>query len=203
MGGGVNPVQAAVLIGNLPQNNDGGNTTTFPTNSIPTIKAIAFTLPTGKNYSLDNVILRLSGFSATSASPIVQIRNDVGTSDPGSTILASFTNPSSLGGTNNYTFTPVSPFTFSAATKYWLYVTSTTGTNFGWRSSSPNKAATGIPGITRNEIRASVNGAAFSNSTVLNTFQINATAIPEPSAIGALSLLGLSLLASKGRRREG
>ncbi len=174
------------------------------------IKAFAFTLPTGKNYSLDNVILRLSGFSSTSASPIVQIRNDVGTSNPGSTILASFTNPSGLAGINNYTFTKVSPFTFSAATKYWLYVTSTTGTNFGWRASSPSKAATGIPGITTNQIRVTNGIGAFVNSTVLNTFQINATEVipppvttPEPSAIGALSLLGLGLLASKGRRREG
>lgn len=201
--GGVNPVRAAVLIGNLPQNNDnGGAFLASPTN----VKALAFTLPAGNNYSLDNAILRLDSY-ATGETPLVQIRNDGG-SNPGSTVLASFTNPTAQGaGIFNYTFTPTSPFTFAAGTKYWLYVTSTSG-QFGWNASSPSITPTGI--ATSSGARVSTNsGGSFSNSTILNSFQINATEItgpvastPEPSAIAALSLFGLILLGVKSPRNE-
>jgi hypothetical protein len=86
--GGVNPVRAAVLIGNLPETNDND----FTQITTVRVKALAFTLPAGNNYSLDNVILRLGNYGSGDA-PLVQIRNDVGGSDPGSTVLASFTNP--------------------------------------------------------------------------------------------------------------
>ncbi|WP_155726588.1 choice-of-anchor R domain-containing protein [Microcystis aeruginosa] len=192
------------MIGNLPQTNDNAASDLDTT----TIKALAFTLPAGNNYSLDNVILRLENYE-TGDAPLVQIRNDVGGSDPGSTVLANFTNPTPQGvGVFNYTFTPTSPFTFAAVTKYWLYVTSTSG-NFVWRGSNPSITPTGI--ATSSGARFSNNsGASFNNSSIFNSFQINATEItgpvartPEPSAIAALSLFGLGLLGVKGRRNEG
>ena len=202
--GGVNPVRAAVLIGNLPQNNDDGGSG-ISTNAV---KALAFTLPAGNNYSLENAILRLGGY-ATGETPLVQIRNDVGGSNPGSTVLASFTNPTGLGAAiSNYTFTPTAPFTFTAGTKYWLYVTSTDG-SFFWSASDPGITPTGI--ATSSGRRFSTDsGASFSDSSTLNSFQINATEItspvartPEPGAIAALSLFGLGLLGVKGRRNKG
>ncbi|WP_353737383.1 MULTISPECIES: choice-of-anchor R domain-containing protein [unclassified Microcystis] len=170
------------------------------------MKALAFTLPAGNNYSLDNAILRLGGYE-TGEAPLVQIRNDVGGSDPGSTVLATFTNPTPQGlGVFNYTFTPTGPFTFTAGTKYWLYVTSTSG-SFFWRASNPSTTPTGIATLSGNRF---ANGASFNNSTTSNSFQINATEItgpvartPEPGAIAALSLFGLGLLGVKGRRNEG
>ncbi|WP_353737136.1 MULTISPECIES: choice-of-anchor R domain-containing protein [unclassified Microcystis] len=191
------------MIGNLPQNNDDGGSG-ISTNAV---KALAFTLPAGNNYSLENAILRLGNYDPGDV-PVVQIRNDVGGSNPGSTVLASFTNPTGLGAAiSNYTFTPTSPFTFAAGTKYWLYVTSTSG-SFNWRSSNPSITPTGI--ATSSGARVSNNsGGSFSNSSVLNSFRINATEItgpvastPEPSAIAALSLFGLGLLGVKGRRNE-
>nr|WP_288139234.1 choice-of-anchor R domain-containing protein [Microcystis sp. LE19-84.1B] len=191
-------------MGNLPQNNDDGGSG-ISTNAV---KALAFTLPAGNNYSLENAILRLGNYDPGDV-PVVQIRNDVGGSNPGSTVLASFTNPTGLGAAiSNYTFTPTSPFTFAAGTKYWLYVTSTSG-SFNWRSSNPSITPTGI--ATSSGARVSNNsGGSFSNSSVLNSFRINATEItgpvastPEPSAIAALSLFGLGLLGVKGRRNKG
>ena len=202
--GGVNPVRAAVLIGNLPQTNDNVSIIFSTTGT----KALAFTLPAGNNYSLDNAILRLGGY-ATGETPLVQIRNDVGGSDPGSTVLATFTNPTPQGlGVFNYTFTPTGPLTFAAGTKYWLYVTSTSA-GFDWSASIPGITPTGI--ATSSGYRFSNNGgASFSSSSVFNSFQINATEItgpvastPEPGAIAALSLFGLGLLGVKGRRNEG
>ncbi|TRU27578.1 MAG: hypothetical protein EWV81_07110 [Microcystis aeruginosa Ma_SC_T_19800800_S464] len=200
--GGVNPVRAAVLIGNLPQTNDG----TFSTISGSGVKALAFTLPAGNNYSLDNAILRLGDYESGDV-PLVQIRNDVGGSDPGSTVLANFTNPTPQGlGTFNYTFTPTAPFTFTAGTKYWLSVQSSSG-NFVWRASNPSTTPTGIATSSGNRFS---NGGSFENSSFFNSFQINATEItgpvastPEPTAIAALSLFGLGLLGVKGRRNEG
>jgi len=184
-----------VLIGNLPENNDDSSSAIRTT----TVKALAFTLPSGNNYSLDNAILRLGDYEP-GETPLVQIRNDVGGSDPGSTVLANFTNPSSLGtGVFSYTFTPTSPFTFTAGTKYWLYVTSTSG-DFAWRSSSPSITPTGI--ATSSGARAGI-GGSFGDSSILNSFEINATKVPEPGAIAALSLFGLGLLGVKGRRNEG
>lgn len=172
------------------------------------VKAVAFTLPAGNNYSLDNAILRLGGY-ATGETPLVQIRNDVGGSNPGSTVLANFTNPTPQGlGVFNYTFTPTGPLTFAAVTKYWLYVTVTSG-NFVWSGSNPGITPTGI--ATSSGVRFSNNsGASFNNSSTFNSFQINATEMtglvastPEPGAIAALSLFGLGLLGVKGRRNEG
>ncbi|KAB0241262.1 PEP-CTERM sorting domain-containing protein [Microcystis aeruginosa EAWAG127a] len=190
------------MIGNLPQTNDNGGTFLSTTG----IKALAFTLPAGNNYSLDNAILRLLEYE-TGDAPLVQIRNDVGGSDPGSTVLASFTNPAPQGsGVFSYTFTPTGPLTFTASTKYWLYVTSTSG-DFDWSGSIPGITPTGI--ATSSGARVS-NGASFFPSSTFNSFQINATEItgpvastPEPGAIAALSLFGLGLLGVKGRRNEG
>ncbi|WP_353853396.1 choice-of-anchor R domain-containing protein [Microcystis sp. LE19-10.1B] len=190
------------MIGNLPQANDNGGTFLSTTE----IKALAFTLPAGNNYSLDNAILRLSGYDP-GETPLVQIRNDVGGSDPGSTVLASFTNPTPQGAGNfDYTFTPTGPFTFTAGTKYWLYVTSTSG-DFLWSASSTIQTPTGIATFSGARFGS---GASFFPSSVLNSFQINATEItgpvartPEPSAIAALSLFGLGLLGVKSRRNEG
>jgi len=153
------------------------------------------------------VILRLGDYESGDV-PLVQIRNDVGGSDPGSTVLASFTNPTPQGtGNFGYTFTPTSPLTFTAGTKYWLYVTVTSG-SFDWRASNPGITPTGI--ATSSGYRFQNFGGSFNNSTTLNSFQINATEItgpvastPEPGAIAALSLFGLGLLGVKGRRNEG
>ncbi|CAO5066074.1 PEP-CTERM sorting domain-containing protein [Microcystis aeruginosa] len=203
--GGVNPVRAAVLIGNLPQTNDNNSTTL---GGVSVVKALAFTLPAGNNYSLDNAILRLGNYESGD-NPLVQIRNDVGGSDPGSTVLANFTNPTPQGaGSFDYTFTPTGPLTFTAGTKYWLYVTVTSG-DFDWNTSNPSETPTGI--ATFSGARNSNNsGASFNNSSIFNSFQINATEItgpvastPEPGAIAALSLFGLGLLGVKGRRNEG
>ncbi|MCA2504174.1 MAG: PEP-CTERM sorting domain-containing protein [Microcystis sp. LE19-84.1B] len=133
----------------------------------------------------------------------------MGGSNPGSTVLASFTNPTAQGtGTFNYTFTPTSPFTFTAGTKYWLYVTSTSGI-FTWVGSNPIITPTGIATSSGNRV-SNNSGSSFFNSSALNSFQINATEItgpvastPEPSAIAALSLFGLALLGVKGRRNKG
>lgn len=187
----ISPARAISLIGNLPQNNDViQNFIGSPLN----VKALAFTLPTGNNYTLDNVILRLWDYDAVDT-PLVQIRDDGGV-NPGSNVLASFNNPSAQGtGIFDYEFTPTSPFTFVADTKYWLWVSTTSGT-FGFPASLPGITPTGIATLAGN--RFSFNGgASFNDSGFLNSFQINATEvatpIPEPTTIPGI-ILGYAFL---------
>ncbi|GBF52218.1 hypothetical protein N0824_00059 [Microcystis sp. 0824] len=165
------------------------------------------------------MILRLGDYE-TGDNPLVQIRQDNGTDNPGSTVLASFTNPTPQGtGNFGYTFTPTSPFTFNASTKYWLYVTTTSG-SFSWRVNQPSITPTEIATLSSMPVvsgtgetglqRFSTNGGAtFTSGSMAPSFQINtadippSVATPEPGAIAALSLFGLGLLGVKGRRNEG
>jgi hypothetical protein len=196
---------AAILSGNLPQTND---------NSITSLaqgfrKTVSFTLPSGSNQSLDNVIVRLGSYSDASTAPIVEIRADAGGLDPGSTVLATLTTPASQGsGIFNYTFTPSSPFTFTAGTKYWLYAysLSTTTNSPAWQASVPAITPTGI--ATFNNFRFSNNtGSTWTNSATFNSFQINVTevppivpSVPEPASVLGLMVIGTGLLASRQKK---
>jgi len=153
----------------------------------------------GNDYALDSVILRFGNYE-TGDTPVLEIRNDTGGANPGSTVLASFTNPTPQGAGNfDYTFNPSSAFTFHAETKYWLNLSLSAGSVL-WRASSPGVTPTGIP--TFGAYRFSNDGVSFNNSSVLNSFQINATEqiqnVPEPSSvIGLLALMGTTLLVSR------
>ncbi|MGV2388718.1 MAG UNVERIFIED_CONTAM: hypothetical protein LVR29_11715 [Microcystis novacekii LVE1205-3] len=81
-------------------------------------------------------------------------------------------------GPFNYTFTPTAPFTFTAGTKYWLYVTSSSG-SMSWTGSNPSKTPTGIATSSGNRV-SNNSGVVFGNSSVFNSFQINATEITGP-----------------------
>ena len=79
----------------------------------------------------------------------MQIRNDTGGLNPGSTVLANFNLPASQGAGNfDYTFNPATALTFTQGSKYWLYVDISTGSggsgSFDWLASSPNATPTGV-----------------------------------------------------------
>jgi hypothetical protein len=70
--GGSHPhsVQAAELIGNLPQANDNDGTYDLRLNIRLNIrKGIAFTLPSGSDYSLKNAILRFGNYDEAAEAP--------------------------------------------------------------------------------------------------------------------------------------
>jgi hypothetical protein len=190
----VAPSYAVNLIGNLPSN-DVSNTI-LSSSSGTNVKAVSFTIPTGMDYILENAILRLGSYGASDVFN-VQIRNDTGGTSPGQTILANFTLPGSQGDANfDYTFTPATAFTFLQNTKYWLYVDISSGSGGSgsiiWRASSPSVPPTGVASYG-NYLFSNNGGANFSNSSVLNSFQINATPVPEP-----LTLLGASAAVAFG-----
>ncbi len=197
-GGGVTaaPSYASGFFGNLPSN-DGVFTNVGTGATL--VKAVSFTLPTGNDYSLSSVILRLDSYDSGDI-PVLTIRNDTGGLNPGSTVLASFTNPTPLGaGSFDYTFNPSSAFTFQAGTKYWLNLGISAG-SIDWFGSIPRVAPTGTP--TFGAYRSTTNGTTFNNSSTYNSFQINATEqiqnVPEPSSVmGLFALMGITLLVSR------
>ncbi len=198
------PSYALNFFGNLPQSNDNATNFISGTNgNFQDLIAVSFTLGAGQNYSLDQIILRLRDYQ-NSDIPAIQIRNDVGGIDPGSTILANFTNPPSQGSaTFNYTFLPSNNFNLHANTKYWLMVAAS-AEEFAWRGSSPGIEPDGIPIF--GDYRTSANGGiSYTSGSVFNSFLIEATPIPpspqsifEPgSTIGLIVFVGTSLVLSK------
>jgi hypothetical protein len=180
-----NPADAISLIGNYSSTNDlGGTSISF---SGQGQKAVGFTLPTGSDYTLDNITLRLGLYNTTASDvALLQIYQDVNrnSTNPNGAVLQSllFTNPISSSDTvNNFTFAPTSTFTFLANTRYWLLVDATAG-DYTWMGNSPNITPTGFSGITSNGYQASPNnGTTYFTSTVFNPFDIQATvATPVP-----------------------
>ncbi len=173
--------RAGLILGNL-SGNDLNAFSLYDTSR----KAVSFTMGT-QSYVLDDAVLRLN---YGTGSPIVELRDDVGGSSPGNTVLATFTTPGAGGGgIQDYTFTPTSAFTLAASTKYWLYVYGS-GVGFGqaafWYRSSANDAPAG-PGATF-DIYSDTNNGGFSwntNSSTFNKFELHGTpvAVPEPSSM--------------------
>ncbi|UXE59719.1 MAG: hypothetical protein KA717_28845 [Woronichinia naegeliana WA131] len=191
------PSHAISLIDNFPQTNDVRNTTIDTTGNT----AVSFTIPAGNtNYFLNFVTLRLGGNSPADT-PVLTIRQG-GALNPSTKVVANFTNPVGQGTPIvNYNFTPTTSFTFLANTRYWLYLSASTG-SFTWRGSSDgtNNTPSGI--ATFGAYRVTTDGGAtFSGSTVRNTFGIDVTAVPweTSDAVLPLSIIGFGLVAG-GKR---
>ncbi|MEI6427798.1 MAG: choice-of-anchor R domain-containing protein [Pseudanabaena sp. ELA607] len=147
-----------------------------------TDKAIGFTLPTGSDYNLDSITLRLQNYSTT-AGDVARLRiyedvNKTSTNPNGATLQSLlFNNPSSSSNTiNDFIFTPTSTFTLKADTRYWLRVSATSG-NYNWLGNNPPTTPTGIAVVESYQV-SSNNGSSYSSSTNLNILDIQATPIP-------------------------
>ncbi|MTJ28548.1 choice-of-anchor R domain-containing protein [Aphanizomenon sp. UHCC 0183] len=176
------PAKAVTLFGNYSSTNDGLGTTISATTGTRG-KAIGFTLPVSTDYTLDSVSLRLVNYNTTAGDVVqLQIYRDsakASNSPLGTTPESlTFNNPSSASdAVGNFNFTPTTNFTFLADTRYWLLMTVPSG-SVGWRANSPSVAPTGISGMGYNGYVFTNNGVSYANSTLLNSFQINATPVP-------------------------
>jgi hypothetical protein len=158
---------------------------------------MAFTM-CATSYSLESVLLRVGNYEPGEI-PLVQIRSDIGTTNPGSNVLVSFTNPTGQGSRSaEYTFTPTAPFDLQAETKYWLFVgLSSTGNITLNRSSTGDQTGEGAT-LTGN--RQSINsGSSFADSSTFIAFQINGTVVPEPTS-WVLSMFSVGTLLLQRRR---
>ena len=190
-------LHGVILISNL-NGNDGTATSSF-TNGRN--KGMGFTMPGATTYQLDNVTLRLNvpSGAASFIHPIVQIWSNTASNFPGSS-LVTLIDPSfaSSFGVANCPFTPPTAFALLPATTYWLVVSDSNTNDFGfdWEASSPAVTPTGL---------ATHFGQFFDqdgtpptgSSTILNSYALNATLVPEPAS-GFLAILGLtSILAMR------
>ena len=177
------PAKAVTLFGNYSSTNDESASSINATTGTLG-RAIGFTLPVSTNYTLDSILLRLGNYNTNEGDVVkLQIYKDsakTSTSPIISTTLESltFNNPSSANNADgDFSFTPTTNFTFLADTRYWLLMTVPSG-SVGWRANSPSVAPTGISGMGYNGYVFTNNGVSYANSTLLNSFQINATPVP-------------------------
>ena len=184
-----NPADAISLIGNYSSTNDlRAPTNFFVSSGTVTVKAIGFTLPTGDNYTLDSVKLRLGNYNTTAGDvALLQIYKGTTTSSANLTQATletvEFINPSSSSNSiGNFTFTPkpTTPFTFLANTRYWLSLDLTAGNGVSWQVNNPSITPIGV--ATSPAAVFSTTGAlATGTSTAFNSFDIQATvATPVP-----------------------
>jgi hypothetical protein len=192
------PAHASIIIGNLPGDDGSGR-------GFANTQAMGMGFTMLADYTFDDVILRFAVATvAPSPSQVdVAIYSNSGANKPG-TMLVDTTGPASfLANTSaNYTYTPVSPLTFTAGTTYWLVVHYTGSFAFQWKQSNP-------------EVDPSGSGANYFGETFGNpypnwdggdyergNFQLEGTggSVPEPSLLMAPGLAVLAWVRSRRPR---
>ena len=201
---------SSAVIFSTYNNNDSG--TASPIHNASG-KGIAFTMPATlqpggtTSYTLDSVSLRLSG-SILSSQIVLSLYTNDGSNTPG-TLISSFpATPFTLTSTvTSYTFTTSSAVTLAAGTTYWvtMYTTSSNTNGLSWKTSSPQPSSYSTVGVSLSGTIFGSNTSPSSwtntSSTVYNSLTVNATAVPEPTAV-ALAILGIAGLAVHRRLRQ-
>ena len=159
--------------------------------------AVCFTTD-GSAYQLDSVILNLSLSSGDSSDLSVGLYDDSG-SLPGAS-LGRLTNPSSIEGQDNYTFSTTG-LTLAPDTTYWIVAEPLSEMEVGWADTLSNWgwacADTGSYGLW-GPWEPGQDAYGSTPSLVVN----GTTAIPEPSTFSLLTLGFVALLGSLRLRRR-
>lgn len=193
-------VSAAVIIGNYPQANDNTFSTIAATSGNLS-KAAGFTLPSGTNYTLDSIILRLDVTNASS-SVTFSLFGDVD-GNPGGLPLLSFTTQTLTAGISDYTLLPSASFTLQTLNTYWIAATGISPSIDGvtWLASNPGVTPNGI--ATSAGFRSDSSGTypPARSSTIQNTYQVSGTIVPEPSSVALALLTSTGMLTFRRYRR--
>ncbi len=188
-----------ILIGNLPSNEQAQGLV-----SSGTQRAVSFTT-SGTAFNVSSVTFTLINYISSTDTAIVTFRLDDGSDAPSATVFASLTAPvSESNSAGNFVFTPISAITMAGNTKYWLVIAAGSETEtFSWMRSNPVEEPTGTATFGSQEI--SENGGATwqAGDSGAHSFQVNGSAVPEPSTVALVGLgAGAVLLAHRRRRRS-
>jgi hypothetical protein len=154
-------------------------------------------LPDANSYSLISIDAIVGGGS-TNPPPVVVAELHSDNAGLVGNLITTLTSPSVSGAPSARTFTPDSPVTLSASTKYWFVLGSQApgdGTYF-WSYAEGNGQVG--PGALDNYNYSTDSGVIWSNFGSDNPFylQVNVTAVPEP---GTLALVAMAVTLLCGR----
>jgi hypothetical protein len=136
----------------------------------------------GQSYPVDEVTLRLFQYNTTAGdAAAVGFYEDNGNNLPGALVGSLLTSPPSPSDNiiGSFTFTPASPLTLAASTKYWLVVAASAG-EYQWQGSNPPKTPASEVGASFGQFLAFIDDNAETETNVLTSFEI--VDVPEPSA---------------------
>ncbi|BDC48279.1 hypothetical protein F183_A05950 [Bryobacterales bacterium F-183] len=200
LAGFTSAAKADIIIGNLPQQNDIGGS--FFGN-FTLSKGLGFTMT--KSIDLTTAVLRLESLRTAHAPGIhLMSHSNAGLGVPNA-ILATFQIPTMGLGIANYVFTLPTPYRLQAGTTYWLVAAAnSTTTGLNWLGSGPPVTPTGTYATYFGERYDQDGFPPTGLSPAINSFQLTGNPItapvPEPSAVVALSAVGL-LVFTRSRRR--
>ena len=156
------------------------------------VRATAFTTGTG-TYTLSSVGIFIPS-SLVVGTPAVKIYGDTGGS-PGTTLLATMTNPGTFADNAVHTFTAPANTTLSASTTYWVVTSNSAATNGqGFQvalnnNTTPDSGAAAGWSIGASRFKSDIADASWRPSSSRTRFEIRgtnpptvATAIPDQSA---------------------
>lgn len=189
---------ASLVIGNLPATPAADNSASAGLNNLNQ-KAIRFTMGADA-FIVDDVVIRLQSYNVA-GEVFAQIRDFNGsTTSVGTATLINFTAPAPGGlGILEYSFSASSSYTLQPNTSYWLVLGGTVGQSFDWRATTTALDPYNGPASYNNGLFTSNGGTSWIASGPRNYFDLNGTAVPEPSAL-MLVLLSASLTAGRRRR---
>lgn len=177
------------VITNLP-GNDGTQSAAMGNGRI---KAMGFSMPAGDDYFLDDATMRLN-ITDLNVDPWMRIFSDVG-GNPGVS-LGTLVNPviNSLG-IANYAFTTGSSLVLEASTTYWLVAYTNSQVTYDWMGSSPAQNPTGLASHAGSKWSGTSGpNPPTGNSSIIVSYSIHGTIVPEPASLALLALGGLALL---------
>jgi hypothetical protein len=189
--------QAAVIIGNMPQTADN-NSLIISNDAGGYLAGMVFTMGS-QDYSVDSVILRLGSYVTPTDTARIGFFLDNGSgTNTGAQVGSFLISPSSASSTtSNFTFLPDGPLVLQASTKYWLLADSTSS-NYLWWGNNVNPSGAGAT-FNAPILHSTNDGVSYTSTNFRPTFQINGTAIPEPSR-ALLLVLGLGTMIVRRRR---